>query len=202
MLYEKYSRMIDSLAWGCLKKLPEGYTTFEDIRQEALVVYARLIRKRFKVSKGTKFGTLLWKAITNHYSNILRDAYKPKNINAIYIPSEEFDRHQSSEFSPVDALIRKEYEEKILLKLKEIDQDIYDLVVNGPPEDLLMFVRKNARVSAYRRGCKKWNLRLTRKIIELYYDVNLESIIKQLHCEIPNKIKRISISEGLLELNE
>lgn len=200
MLYGKYERMIDKLAWGCLRRMPEGFTTLEDLKQEASLIYVKLLHKRFRPENGTSFGTVLYKAITNHYSKLLRYAYRPKHINAICVPGENFEQCPDELNTPQEALMRKENEEKILNRLKEIDRDIHDLVVNGPPAELMAFAKKSARVTAYKRGCRRWEDRLTWPVIESFYGVNLESIIQQIHTAIPKKIKRVSLREGLWKI--
>ena len=184
-MYQQYDLLIKKLAHECLLKLPSGYTSLDDLEQEARIVLMKLRRKRYKPSMG-KFITILTKSIKNQYAKIVRDAYTTKRglINFVTVDPVEFETYiHKNQISQDVELERKE----ILNKLREIDSDVADLIEFGVPDELFAYARKTARKIAVERKRKRAGLIKINKIIfsksllEKFYKVDFDNLIKTLH---------------------
>jgi len=190
-MYKKYEMMLNQLAWGCLRRMPEGFTTFEDLKQEANLIYCKVLRDGFDQENGAAFGTVLYKAVINKFSNLLRDAYRPKHINASFLAGDVLEGMPSDSEDQLEALIGKERKEEILRRLYAIDADIADFVRNGPPPELLRFAKHKALKRSYWNNTKYKEAKLTWRLIESFYGINLRKIIRQLDMNLPTVVRRI-----------
>src|SRR4030042_3270547 len=80
-MVERYDRLISKHAWTCLGKCAVGHTTFEDLKQEGLVVLTKLMKKKFDKDRA-KFSTLLSSCLIRKYANIVRDSYRSVRVNS------------------------------------------------------------------------------------------------------------------------
>lgn len=169
------------MAWGCLQRMPLGYNSLslEDLEQEGKIVLMQLLRKRYKADEG-KFSTFLSKALINRYAKINRGIYTRKRFCSDVLDQEAFEGAiiQKTK-SQQEELERKE----LIAKIRTIDEDIADLVEVGVPRELFIYARNQARSRAVKYGTKICKISFARNIIEGFYGINLNKILKLIYPE-------------------
>jgi hypothetical protein len=163
---EKYEGMIKSLAWNCYCKLPQGYLSFEDLLQEGRSVYAKMIRRRFRMD-GARFGTVLHAALVNHFRKVLRTAYTKKRAHLRLICDVDPDELIHRVPDQLELLQFKQF----LDYLKEYDAELADYFICGPSDDLIQYVHEL-------RGNKVKSVRVTRRCVEKYFGCKLKELFE------------------------
>ena len=157
-----------------------GYSTLDDLEQEGKIVLMILLRKRYKPKMG-KFSTLLSKCIINKYQKIIRSAYAKKRASITTLDPYQFDIIiNQDQLSQLEELERKE----IVAKVRNIDEDIADLIEIGVSKEFFIFARNQARKKALKSGTKINKISFAKKIIEKFYGVDLKKLIKTMNNEV------------------
>jgi hypothetical protein len=176
-MYIKYDPLIKKLSWVCLRGMPNGYTTLEDLEQEGRIVLMKLMRKRFKPDKG-KFSTILYKALENRYRQLLREARTKKRASITVLdPYQDEITFDCRQADAQTFLERKE----MLKRIREVDEDIADLIEVGVPSGLMAYARFKARHRALKGGTNIGKISFAWKIIEKFYGIDLKAVIKTIH---------------------
>jgi len=176
-MYKKYNPLIKKITWQYIQKMPPGFTSFEDLEQEGRIVLMKLLRKRFKPEKG-KFTTILYKAIENRFKQLLREAYAKKRASITVLdPYQEEITMDCNKSNAQTFLERKE----TLKRIREVDEDIADLIEIGVSAELLAFARYKARHRALKGGTNIGKTSFAWKIIEKFYGIDLKVVLKAVH---------------------
>jgi DNA-directed RNA polymerase specialized sigma subunit len=176
-MYKKYDALIKKMAWRCLRGMPTGYTTLEDLEQEGRLALMKMLRKRFKPGKG-KFSTVLYKALDNRFKQLLREAYTKKRASVTVLdPYQDEITIDCNQMSAQTFLERKE----MLKRIREVDEDIADLIEIGVSPELLAYARFKARHRALKGGTNISKISFAWKIIEKFYGIDLKAVIKTIH---------------------
>lgn len=175
-MHKKFDLLIKKQAWNCYKKLPACYLSIEDLIQEGHLVLIKMMRKRYKPEMG-KFSTLLTKALMNSYGKIVRTAYTKKRASLTVIDPYQDEYYVKDQFTQQDAMERKE----LLKRIREVDEDIADMLEVGVSPELLIYARNRARNRAVKSGRKLNKISFSIKIIEKFYGISFKTTLNRIH---------------------
>lgn len=157
--------------------MPTGFTTLEDLEQEGRIALMKLLRKRYKPNKG-KFITFLYKALDNRFKQLLREAYTKKRASVTVLDPYQDEITFDNNISSAQTILERK---EMLKKIREVDEDIADLIEIGVSPELLAYARFKARHRALKGGTNIGKISFAWKVIEKFYGVDLKSILNIIH---------------------
>lgn len=145
----------------------------------------KLMRKRYKASMG-KFSTLLTKALINRYDNMVRGVYTRKRLSLTVLDPDALEEAIiQRQASQLEDLERKE----MIARIREVDEDIADLVEVGVPKELFIYARNQARNRALKNGTKIRKISFARTVIEGFYGINLNKLLNKIYSDGRGSLK-------------
>jgi len=157
--------------------MPTGFTTLEDLEQEGRIALMSLLRKRYKPNKG-KFITFLYKALDNRFKQLLREAYTKKRASVTVLDPYQDEITFDNNISNAQTFLERK---ETLKRIREVDEDIADLIEIGVSPELLAYARFKARHRALKGGTNIGKISFAWKVIEKFYGVDLKSILNTIH---------------------
>jgi len=171
---KKYSNLIHQESHFCFSRLPDGYMEYKDIFQEGKIVLMMVLRKRLNPRKG-KFITLLTVSLKNRFQKLIREAYAKKRLCITAVDPDSFNLIPSKN-NQQKIMERKEALERI----RNIDEDLANIIEHGIPTDLFIFARNKARQKAYKNGTKIKKITFDQKTLEQHYNKCFAEIFDKL----------------------
>lgn len=167
---KKYSNTIHKEAQFCFSKLPDGYVEYKDIFQEGKIVLMMVLRKRLNPKRG-KFITLLTVSLKNRFQKLIREAYAKKRLYITAVDPTAFNLMPSTN-NQQKIMERKEALERI----RDIDEDLANIIEHGIPPELFIFARNKARQKSFKNGTKIKKITFDQKTLEQHYNKCFDEI--------------------------